>query len=64
VFLRLVDEMAVTGTLKQRKIDLQNDGYDPERAGPRVYLRDDSAASYVPLTAALCDGIATGGVRL
>jgi fatty-acyl-CoA synthase len=64
VFVRLVDEMAVTGTLKQRKIDLQNDGYDPGRAGGRVYLRDDAAATYVPLTAALCDGIAAGAVRL
>jgi fatty-acyl-CoA synthase len=51
LFVRLVQEMHVTGTLKQRKIELHRDGYDPERAKPDpFYFRDDEARRYVPMT--------------
>ena len=50
LFIRLVPKMEVTGTLKQRKIDLHRDGYDPGRVKPDpVYFRDDEARRYVRL---------------
>jgi fatty-acyl-CoA synthase len=63
VFVRLVGEMVVTGTLKQRKVALQQEGYDPARV-PSLYLRDDGAATYVPLTAELWQEISAERVRL
>lgn len=50
LFVRLVPEMDVTGTLKQRKIELQRQGYDPHTISDPLYVRDDEAQAYVPLT--------------
>lgn len=64
VFLRLVASLTVTGTLKQRKVELREEGYDPTRIADPLYVRDDSARGYVPLTVARCTAIATGSERL
>jgi fatty-acyl-CoA synthase len=59
-FVRLVPEMDVTGTLKQRKIALASDGYDVTRVADPVFVRDDAARTYVPLTPAILTEIRTG----
>lgn len=64
VFLRLMPKMDVTGTLKQRKITLQAEGYDPRRVGDPLYFRDDRTATYVPLTTDLYEEIAAGKRRI
>jgi len=64
LFVRIVSAMDVTGTLKQRKIDLQRQGYDPEATGDRLYFRDDGQRRYVPLTTALLEKIRSGTLRL
>jgi fatty-acyl-CoA synthase len=51
VFLRLLPEIAVTGTFKYRKVDLVAQGFDPETVTDPLYVRVD--AGYVPLTPAL-----------
>jgi fatty-acyl-CoA synthase len=63
-FVRLVPEMDVTGTLKQRKIALAGDGYDVARVADPVFVRDDAARSYVPLTPAILAEIRSGRRRL
>lgn len=50
LFVRIVAEMDVTGTLKQRKLELQRQGYDPSAISDPLYVRDDEARAYVPLT--------------
>ena len=50
LFVRLVAAMDVTGTLKQRKSDLQRQGYELNGSNDPVYFRDDAARRYVPLT--------------
>ncbi|KAK2514957.1 hypothetical protein Q9966_015548 [Columba livia] len=59
-FLRIQDSLEVTGTFKQRKTQLVRDGFDPGAIADPLFIRDDSAASYVPLThdtfAAILDG--------
>jgi fatty-acyl-CoA synthase len=52
VFVRLVEHADVTSTFKLRKVDLQRDGYDPERVDDPLYVRDDEARSYVRLKTA------------
>jgi fatty-acyl-CoA synthase len=64
LFVRLVPAMDVTGTLKQRKIDLQHQGYELNGRNDPVYFRDDAAHRYVPLTPALLEQIRSGALRL
>jgi fatty-acyl-CoA synthase len=62
-FVRLVPEMDVTGTLKQRKQTLTTEGYDPERVRDPLYVRDDAASTYRPLTTVVLEEIRTGQRR-
>lgn len=49
LYVRIVPEMDVTGTLKQRKIELQREGYDPARVSDALYVRDDARRTYARL---------------
>jgi len=64
LFVRLVSSMATTGTLKQRKIDLQREGFDPSVVTDPLYFRDDDACRYVLLTPELAQRIRRGEIRL
>ncbi|MBI3785806.1 MAG: long-chain-acyl-CoA synthetase [Deltaproteobacteria bacterium] len=64
VFVRLVATMDVTGTLKQRKLELQREGYDPSAIRDPLYLRDDVRKLYVPLTLQGLEQIRAGTLRL
>ena len=64
LFVRVVPEMDVTGTLKQRKHTLAAEGWDPNRVTDPLFARDDAARTYVPLGAALLAEIRTGRRRL
>jgi fatty-acyl-CoA synthase len=64
LFVRLLPKMDVTGTLKQRKVALQAEGYDPGRLRDPLYFRDDVAGTYVPLTGELHQEISEGRKRL
>jgi fatty-acyl-CoA synthase len=63
-FVRLVREMDVTGTLKQRKLALAVEGFDPDRVEEPLFVRDDERRSYVPLTPAVLAAIRAGRQRL
>jgi fatty-acyl-CoA synthase len=53
LFVRLVREPDLTSTFKLRKLDLQRAGYSPARcAGDPLYVRDEPARRYSPLTPA------------
>ena len=62
--VRLVEAVEVTGTLKQRKQRLTDEGFDPAAVSDPIFLRDDAARRYVPLTAALRDDLRLGRLRL
>jgi len=63
-FLRIVPEMDVTGTLKQRKQALIDDGWDPARVTDPLFVRDDAVCAYVPLTRERAAAIRSGALRL
>ena len=63
-FVRLVPEMDVTGTLKQRKLALAAEGYDPARITDPLFVRDDATHAYVPLTPAVLAELRDGRRRL
>lgn len=65
VFLRVKREMDITGTYKQKKVKLVEEGFSLEKmSGDPVYFLDHSQKMYVPLTADLYDGIISHSVRL
>jgi len=64
IFVRIMPAMDVTGTLKQRKVDLQRQGYDVNTIADPVYVRNDGGRTFVPLTSALLAQIRSGAVRL
>jgi fatty-acyl-CoA synthase len=64
VFLRVQGEAEMTGTLKLRKVDLAKEGYDPSVIKDPLYVRDDAARAYVPLTAARLAALHAGELRV
>jgi fatty-acyl-CoA synthase len=63
LFVRLVTTMDVTGTLKQRKLELQLQGYDPATVSDPLYVRDDALRTYLPLTAERLSALRAGSLR-
>jgi fatty-acyl-CoA synthase len=62
--VRILEAVDVTGTLKQRKLRLVAEGYESREIGDPLFVRDDGARSYVPLTATRLDEIRQGRRRL
>ncbi|MBL0089918.1 MAG: long-chain-acyl-CoA synthetase [Ideonella sp.] len=50
LFVRVPPEPDMTSTFKLRKVDLQRDGYDPARVADPLFVRDEAAQCYVPLS--------------
>ena len=63
LFLRIQGEIDVTGTFKQKKIDLVKQGFDPTGIADTIYFSDPQSG-FVPLDAALRERIEKGQVRL
>jgi fatty-acyl-CoA synthase len=64
VFLRLMPEIAVTGTFKQRKVELVKDGFDPSALPDPVFWLDPASGDYERLTPALYADIVEDHVKL
>lgn len=52
LFVRVAPAADMTGNYKLRKVDLQREGYDPAMVADPLFVRDDKARRYVPLTPA------------
>ena len=63
VFLRFATSLAVTGTFKQRKIELVSEGFDPDRISDPLFAIDAVDRSYRPLDRALFQQISAGRIR-
>ena len=64
VFLRIRPALDVTGTFKQRKIELVKEGCDPTIISDRLYFDDPREGRYVPLDAELHRALESGSVRI
>ena len=61
-FLRIQQDMRITGTFKHQKVDYQKEAYDPERVSdPLYFLSDDT---YHPIDQATYSAIAKGDLKL
>ena len=58
--MRVLAEQEVTGTFKIRKVDLVREGFDPGAASDPLYVRDEKASAYVPITEELFAAIESG----
>jgi fatty-acyl-CoA synthase len=64
LFLRVRDEMEVTGTFKYSKTELVRQGYDPAETTETIYFNDSECETYVRLDKTLYNQIQAGLVRL
>ena len=64
LFLRVQPQIQVTGTFKQKKIDLVREGFNPATTGDPIYFNDAQARAFVPLDPALYGRIERGELRL
>jgi fatty-acyl-CoA synthase len=64
IFVRTMGRLEETATLKPQKRALVAGGFDPAGVSDPLYVRDDNAKSYVPLTPELYRRIQRGQVRL
>jgi fatty-acyl-CoA synthase len=64
VFLRIRQDLDVTATFKQRKVDLVKQGFDPDGIPDPLYFNDMSARVFVPLDRVLYEKIQSGHARV
>ncbi len=60
----MLQQADLTGTFKQRKLELQSQGFDPGAVDDPLYLRDEAALAYLPLTPERFARIQNGSIRL
>jgi fatty-acyl-CoA synthase len=64
VFLRVRDNLDVTSTFKQKKLDLVKEGYDPARSADPIYFNDPQRKAFVRMDGPLYEAINAGKIRL
>jgi fatty-acyl-CoA synthase len=64
LFLRLRNDVEVTGTFKYSKTELVRQGYDPSASDDRIYFDHLESESFTPLNQDLYQHIQAGGIRL
>ena len=64
IFLRLSPQIEVTGTFKQRKVDLVREGFDPAATSDPVFWFNHAAGAYERLTPERYADICEGRVKL
>lgn len=63
LFLRIQSAIEMTGTFKQKKIDLVKEGFNPGQVTDPIYFNDPQSRSFVRLDPALYQRIELGQVR-
>jgi fatty-acyl-CoA synthase len=64
LFLRIMSEIEVTGTFKQKKLDLVRQGFDPTATRDAIYFSDPESRSFVRLDDAVYEAIRAGRIRV
>ncbi|XP_012668466.1 long-chain fatty acid transport protein 3 [Otolemur garnettii] len=63
-FLRLQESLATTETFKQQKVRMANEGFDPNVLSATLYVLDQAAGAYLPLTSARYRAVLSGDLRI
>ncbi len=64
VFVRLLPELEITGTFKQRKVELVKEGFDPGAIKDPIYWLNHASGRYEKLTAEAYAAIVSGRVKI
>jgi fatty-acyl-CoA synthase len=64
LFLRIRNDVEVTGTFKYSKTDLVRQGYDLVASNDVLYFDNMEAEAFTPLNEELYDRIQVGSIRL
>jgi fatty-acyl-CoA synthase len=64
LFLRIQRRLDITGTFKQKKVDLVREGFNPLATKDPIFFNDPQANTYVPLDAAFYLRLENGSIRL
>lgn len=64
VFLRFADQLELTGTFKQRKVDLVREGFDPAAVTDPLFVRDREGTGFKRIDHATYRQIVGGATRL
>ena len=64
IFIRLVNTIALTGTFKLKKVQLQNEGYDMDRISDPMFFLHPTTKQYVQLTPEMVQQLANKDLKL
>ncbi|WP_428482652.1 long-chain-acyl-CoA synthetase [Pyruvatibacter mobilis] len=64
VFVRLQEEVEITGTFKHRKVELVKEGFDPEAISDPIFFFDPREKQFIRLTKDLYNDIQSGSLKL
>jgi fatty-acyl-CoA synthase len=64
VAIRICASLAATETFKQKKSELAQEGFDPQRVTDPLFFRDARSGEYRPIDAEVYAGIVDGTIRL
>jgi fatty-acyl-CoA synthase len=64
LFLRFQNQIELTSTFKQRKVDLVAQGFDPSHSADEIYFDDPTSGRFVRVDAALHEHIMRGGLSI
>ncbi len=63
-FLRILQQVDMTGTFKYKKVELRNDGFNPDTISDQLYMINDQEKTYTSLTAETYAKIVDGSLKL
>ncbi|XP_053321112.1 long-chain fatty acid transport protein 2 [Spea bombifrons] len=63
-FVRIQDSLEITGTFKQRKVEVVKEGFDPAVISDPLYFLDEREKKYVPMTQTICEDIKNKKIKL
>ena len=64
IFLRFQQQIEATSTFKQRKVELQKQGFNPSVVEDPIYVRDAETGRYSALTTERYEAICSGSTKL
>jgi fatty-acyl-CoA synthase len=64
IFLRFQQQIEATSTFKQRKVELQKQGFNPSVVEDPIYVRDAETGGYSALTPERYEAICSGSTKL
>jgi len=64
IFLRFQQQIEATSTFKQRKVDMQKQGFNPSLVSDPIYVRDAETGRYSQLTPERYENICSGARKL